>query len=83
MTPTVCCHVALDGKTLVADVTGVGAFPCVHTLVCVQTTLLCKTFQTQITLKRAFTCMRSHVHLEVGFAAEARLARCALKWLAA
>lgn len=47
---------------------------CVDALVRVQRGLLAEALHAQIALERTFTGMRSHVHLQVRFAAECRFA---------
>jgi len=60
--PTVRSDVALDGETFVANVARIRSFARVHSFMSIETALLSKPFQTQLTLKRSFARVRPHMH---------------------
>lgn len=62
MAPTVRGDVALDSETFVANVARIRSFARVHSFMSIETALLSKPFQTQLTLKRSFARVRPHVH---------------------
>lgn len=78
MAPTVRRDVALDGETFVADIACIRSFARVHSFVSIETALLSKPFQTQLTLKRSLARVRPHVHFQIRFTAKTRLTYCTM-----
>lgn len=76
--PTVRRDVALYGEAFVANVARVRSFARVHSFVSIETALLSKPFQTQLTLKWPLARVRPHVHFQIRFAAKTRLAYCTM-----
>lgn len=71
VTPSMCRNITFDCKSFLTNITSIGTFTSVYTLVSIQTALLSETFKTQFTLERSLASVGSHVNLEVRLPAEA------------
>lgn len=71
MTPTMGCNVTLNSESLLTNITSIGTFSSVYTLVSIQAALLGESLETQFTLERSFSSVSSHMNLEIWLPAEA------------
>lgn len=67
-------NITLNSKSLLTDITSVGSFSRVYTLVSIQAAFLRESLKTQFTLERSLPSVGPHVNLEVWLSAEASLA---------